>query len=118
MAKLTVYFEAAPDADLQQEATAVQEKAVALPGVMSASAQPMVTHGLGPHEIMMGIQMASGVMASATAAVFAVTELLKALNKLADEAPALNRALVQVGLKKVPVAEVTPQDVQKLAGKG
>jgi len=46
MSKLTVYFEAAPNADLQQAAAEIQEKAAALPDVASASAQAMVTRGL------------------------------------------------------------------------
>ena len=115
MPKLTVYFEAAPDADLQQAAAAVQQKAAALPAVASASAQAMVTRGLGPQEIMMGLQMAPGVIASATATVVALTALLAALRKLADETPALNKVMVQVGLKKVPVDQLTEKDVQKLA---
>jgi uncharacterized membrane protein YphA (DoxX/SURF4 family) len=116
MPKLTVYFEAAPNADLQQAAAQVQQKAAALPAVASASAQAMVTRGLGPQEIMMGLQLASGVMTSATAAVIALTALLAALKKLADETPALNKVMVQVGLKKVPVDQLTTHDVQKLAG--
>ena len=107
MPKLTVYFEAAPNADLQQAAAEVQQK---------ASAQAMVTRGLGPQEIMMGLQLASGMMTSATAAVVALTALLAALKKLADETPALNKVMVQVGLKKVPVDQLTEKDLQKLAG--
>jgi hypothetical protein len=116
MSKLTVYFEADPNADLQQATAEVQQKAAALPAVASASAQAMVTRGLGPQEIMMGLQLASGVMTSATAAVVALTALLAALGKLADETPALNKVMVQVGLKKVPVDQLTTHDVQKLAG--
>jgi uncharacterized membrane protein YphA (DoxX/SURF4 family) len=116
MSKLTVYFEAEPNADLQQAAAAVQQKAAALPAVASASAQAMVTRGLGPQEIMMGLQLASGVMTSATAAVVALTALLAALGKLADEMPALNKVMVQVGLKKVPVDQLTDHDLRKLAG--
>ena len=116
MPKLTVYFEADPNADLQQAAAAVQQKAAALPAVASASAQAMVTRGLGPQEIMMGLQMATGMMASATEAVVALTALLAALKKLADEVPALNKVMVQVGLKKVPVDQLTEKDLQKLAG--
>jgi hypothetical protein len=116
MQKLTVYFEAAPSADLQQAAAEVQQKAAALPAVASASAQAMVTRGLGPQEIMMGLQMATGMMASATEAVVALTALLAALKKLADEVPALNKVMVQVGLKKVPVDQLTEKDLQKLAG--
>jgi uncharacterized membrane protein YphA (DoxX/SURF4 family) len=116
MPKLTVYFEADPNADLQQAAAAIQEKAAALPAVASASAQAMVTRGLGPQEIMMGLQMATGVMTQATAAVIALTALLAALKKLADEMPALKKMMVQVGLKKVPVDQLTEKDVQKLAG--
>jgi hypothetical protein len=115
MSKLTVYFEADPKADLQQAATEVQRKAAALPAVASASAQVMVTRGLGPQEIMMGLQLATGMMASATEAVVALTALLVALKKLAEEVPALNKLMVQVGLKKVPVDQLTEHDVQKLA---
>ena len=116
MPKLTVYFEADPNADLQLAAAQVQEKAAALPDVASASAQAMVTRGLGPQEIMMALQMAPGVIASATATVIALTALLAALRKLADDTPALNKVMVQVGLKKVPVDQLTEKDVQKLAG--
>jgi hypothetical protein len=116
MSKLTVYFEADPNADLQQAAAQVQEKAAALPDVASASAQAMVTRGLGPQEIMMALQMAPGVIASATATVIALKALLAALRKLADDTPALNKVMVQVGLKKVPLDQLTEHDVQKLAG--
>ena len=115
MPKLTVYFEADPDADLQQAAAQVQQKAAALPDVTSASAQAMVTRGLGPQEIMMGLQLATGMMTQATAAVVALTALLAALKKLADDTPALNKVMVQVGLKKVPVDQLTEHDMQKLA---
>jgi uncharacterized membrane protein YphA (DoxX/SURF4 family) len=113
MPKLTVYFD--PNADLQLAAAQVQEKAAALPDVASASAQAMITRGLGPQEIMMGLQLATGMMTQATAAVIALTALLAALKKLADETPALNKVMVQVGLKKVPVDQLTAKDVQKLA---
>jgi hypothetical protein len=56
------------------------------------------------------------MMTQATAAVVALTALLAALKKLADETPALNKVMVQVGLKKVPVDQLTEKDVQKLAG--
>jgi carbamate kinase len=114
MLKLTVYFEAEPGADLQQAAAAVQEKAAALPEVTSASAQAMVTHGLGPQEIMMGLQTASSLMASATTAVVGLTALVAALKKLASEVPALKKMKMQVGLKKVDVDHLTADDVQKL----
>ena len=70
----------------------------------------MVTRGLGPQEIMMGLQLATGVMTSATGAVVALTALVHELNKLADEMPALSKVLVQVGLRKVPVDQLTEHD--------
>ena len=108
MPKLTVYFEAVPDADLKQAAAEVQKKAAALPDVASASADAMVTRGLGPQEIMMGLQLATG-------AVVALTALVHALNKLADEMPALSKVMVQVGLRKVPVDQLTEHDMVILA---
>jgi hypothetical protein len=115
MGKLTVFFEAAPGSDLQHAAAAVQEKAAALPNVESASAQSMVTHSLGPQEIMMGLQVATNVMTAATTGIIGLTALIQALKKLSDEVPALSRVLVQVGLKKVPADQLTEQDLQKLA---
>jgi hypothetical protein len=115
MPNLTVYIEAVPGADLQQAAAEVQQKAAALPEVASASAQAMVTRSLGPQEIMMGLQVAAGVMTSATAAVVVLTGLVRAVEKLAGEMPALSKVLVQVGLKKVPVTQLTEHDVQMLA---
>ena len=75
-----------------------------------------MTRGLGPQEIMKGLQLAAGMMTQATAAVIALTALLAALKKLADETPALNKVMVQVGLKKVPVDQLTDHDIRKLAG--
>ncbi len=63
----------------------------------------------------MGLQVATGMMTQATAAVVALTALLAALKKLADDTPALNKVMVQVGLKKVPVDQLTERDIQKLA---
>lgn len=116
MAKVTVYFEADPKADLQHAAKQVLAKSAELPNVESATAEAMVTHGVSPQEIMMGIQMATNVMTTATAAVGALTALIAALQKLADEVPALNRVMVQVGLKKVPANQLTEEDLKKLAG--
>jgi hydrogenase-4 membrane subunit HyfE len=115
MPNVTVYFETAPEANAQRAAAEVQEKAAALPDVASASAQAMVTRGVDFNEIQMALQLAPGVIASATATVVALTALLKALQTLADQTPALNKLMVQVGLKKIPVAELTPHDMQKLA---
>ncbi len=111
---LNVYFEAVPNADLQQAAAEVQEKAAALPEVTSASAEAVVTRGLGPQEIMMAMQVAARVMTSAAGAVVALTTLIQGLEKLAAEMPALNKVLVQVGLKKVPVGQLTDHDKQLL----
>jgi hypothetical protein len=108
MQKLTVYFEAVPHADLKQAAAEIQEKAAALPGVASASAQAMVTRGVGPQEIMMGLKFAAE-------AVVALTTLVHELNRLADEMPALSKVMVQVGLRKVPVDQLTEHDKLILA---
>lgn len=117
MSNITVYFQARPEADLNQAAKEVEQKAATLPEVTSASAKPMVTHGLGPQEIMMGIQVATAMMGTATAGVVALTGLLRSLQKFADEVPALDKVMVQIGLKKLAVNDLTEQDVEKLAGK-
>ncbi len=115
MPKLTVFFEAVPGTDLQAAASAVQAKAADLPHVTGASAQAMVTHGLTYPEVMLGLQTATTIMTTTTAGIAALTALIQALKKLSDEVPALSKVLVQVGLKKVPVDQLTEHDIQKLA---
>ena len=115
MPKLTVFFEAVPGTDLQATASAVQAKAAELPHVTDASAEAMVTHGLGLQEIILGLQTAGTIMTTTTTGIVALTALIQALKKLSDEIPALSKVLVQVGLKKVPVDQLTDHDLQKLA---
>ena len=115
MPKLTVFFEAVPGTDLQATASAVQAKAAELPHITDASAEAMVTHGLTYPEIMLGLQTATTMMTTTTAGIAAMTALIQALKKLSDEVPALSRVLVQIGLKKVPVDQLTEQDMKKLA---
>jgi hypothetical protein len=118
MSKLTVFFEAEAGADLERAAQELQRRAAERPEVAAVSAQPMVTHGVGPHEIMMALQMAPAVIGSATAGVVALTAFLQALQKMADEVPALNKVMVQVGLKKKPLDQLTEADRKKLAAAG
>lgn len=113
MANITVFFEPDKGADLHQIAALVQEKTAALPNVTAASAQPVVTRGFDPSQIMM---TATAVMGTATAGIVALTALIQALEKLGDEIPALGKVMVQVGLKKVPADQLTEHDIKKLAG--
>jgi hypothetical protein len=115
MPKLTFLLEAVPGTDLQATASAVQAKAAELPHVTDASAEAMVTHGLGLPEIMLGLQTAGTILTTTTTGIVALTALIQALKKLSDEIPALSRILVQVGLKKVPVDQLTEHDMQKLS---
>jgi poly(3-hydroxyalkanoate) synthetase len=62
----------------------------------------------------MAMQVAAGLMTSAAGAVVALTALVQGIEKLAAEMPALNKVLVQVGLKKVPVGQLTDHDKQML----
>ena len=115
MPSLTLHFEADHDADLSAATAELKEKASAIPEVEVSQAQPMHYRTIGPSEILLALTVAGAVLQGTTTAVKDLTALLDSLKALAQSAKGVKQAFLEVGLKKIPVEQLTVQDLQKAA---
>jgi hypothetical protein len=115
MANLTLHFQAKEGTDPGVSAKDLEKQLVALPSVGSAEARADTYRSLGPAEIIAGITLAAGVIQSATVATQALTKLIDAVKGLVQSGHGLHAAFIEVGMRKVPVDKLTPQDIESLA---
>jgi hypothetical protein len=118
MANLTLHFQAKEGADPVASAKDLEQQLGILPSVGSAEARAdNYRSPLGPTEIIAAITLAVGVIQSATVAAQALTKLIDAVKGLVQSGQGLHAAFVEVGMRKVPIDKLTPQDIESLAGR-
>ena len=115
MANLTLHFQAQEGADPEAAAKDLEQQLATLPSVGSAEARADTYRSLGPTEIIAGITLAVGVIQSATVAAQALAKLIDAVKGLVQSGQGLHAAFVEVGMRKVPVDKLTPQEIESLA---
>ena len=115
MANLTLHFQAKEGIDPEASAKDLEQQLVTLPSVGSVEARADKYRTPGPTEIIAGITLAVGVIQSTTVAAQALTKLIDAVKGLVQSGRELHAAFVEVGMRKVPVDKLTPQDIESLA---
>ncbi len=115
MANLTLHFQAQPGADPEASAKDLEQQLATLPSVGSAEARADNLRSLGPTEIIAGITLAVGVIQSTTVAAQAVTKLIDAVKGLVQSGRGLHAAFIEVGMRKVPIDKLTPEEIESLA---
>jgi hypothetical protein len=95
----------------------LEQQLVTLPSVGSAEARADNYRSLGPTEIIAGITLAVGVIQSTTVAAQALTKLIDAVKSLVQSGRGLHAAFIEVGMRKVPIDKLTPQDIESLANR-
>ena len=115
MAKLTLHFQAKEGADPEALARDLEQHLATLPSVGSAEARADNYRSLGPTEIIAGITLAVGIIQSTTLASQALTKLIDALKGLLQAGQGLHAAFIEVGMRKVPIDKLTPQEIESLA---
>ena len=115
MANLTLHFQTQEGTDPEAAAQALEQQLVNLPSVGSAEARADKYRSLGPAEIIAGITLAVGVIQSTTVAAQALTKLIDAVKGLVQSGKGLHTAFIEVGMRKVPVDKLTPQEIESLA---
>jgi hypothetical protein len=116
MPELTLHFEASGDTDLSAAAAALQAELTKTETVESAKTRPQKYQSIGPAEILSVIQVATSVAQSSAALLTALAAVYAAWEKLRPAFPGLKAPAVEVGLKQVPVKEVTAEHAGELAG--
>jgi hypothetical protein len=115
MAELTLHFETSPGTDLTAAAAELQKNIAGVKGVESASSTPQRFQAVGPSEILSVIKFATELAQSTAAFLAAITAVYAAWQKAKVIFPGLRPPTVEVGLKKIPIDQVTAEHVAELA---
>lgn len=75
------------------------------------------SYRLGPAEIMAGVTLAITGIKTVAGAVDAITKFVNSVSALVKAGKGLREAIIDVGMRKVPVTQLTPADIQQLAEK-
>lgn len=115
MAELTLHFEASAGTDVDAAAAALQTNLAGISGVESAETIPQKFQSIGPAEVLSVIQVATAVAQNATVFLTALAGLYAAWEKVKPMFPGLQAPRVEVGLKQIPVDQLTPEHRAALA---
>jgi hypothetical protein len=115
MAKLTIHLQAAEGTDPKALAGDVQQELEKLPDVHTAETRTEQYRSIGPTEIIAGLTLAVGILETSAKATEALAKLLDGIQAVVKSAKGLHAAFVEVGMKKVALDQLTPEDLQKLA---
>ena len=86
-----------------------------MPEVTTAEIRADQYRSIGPTEIIAGLTLAVGLMHESVQAAETLTKLLDALKQVVVSAKGLRGAFVDVGMRKVPLDQLTQTDVETLA---
>jgi peptidyl-tRNA hydrolase len=115
MAELTLHFELDPNADVAEAARGLKEQLAAAPEVeTSVVDSDQTTRFVTGAEILAAITLAGQVAGSITAIVTLLEKLQQAAEK-ALKTGTVQRVLVDIGLRSVPIEELTDADKSALA---
>jgi hypothetical protein len=114
MAELTLHFETTQGTDMETAAVDLKNSLGSVAGVESADTTPQRFQAIGPAEILSVIAIATTVIQSTSTLLKAVGDLHDAWAKVAAKFPGLHKPTVEVGMKKVPIDQLTDKDVSEL----
>ncbi|HLI84081.1 MAG TPA: hypothetical protein VKV17_09210 [Bryobacteraceae bacterium] len=115
MVELTLHFEAGTGTDIDAAAEALQRNLAKIPEIEFAHTEPQRFQAAGPSEVISTIQVATTIVQNATAFLTALGALYAAWEKVKPMFPGLHPPKVEVGLKQVPVNQLTPEHRAELA---
>ena len=95
----------------------MQQQLASLPQVAAAETRADQYRAIGPTEIIAGLTLAVGVMHESVQAAETMAKLLDALKQVVISAKGLRGAFVDVGMRKVPLDQLTQKDVETLTSR-
>jgi hypothetical protein len=110
MTELTLHFETDRDTDAHAVAAEVQQTLPAVDGVANANAKAMQLRTMGGLEIIAVISLAATVVQNTATLMKAVDDLVKTCQAISARFPGLRKPSIEIGLRKVPIDQVTEQD--------
>lgn len=114
MAELTLHFEAAPGTDLNAAATELQRAILNVKGVEGADTKPQRFQSIDAQEVLTVVQLATSYLQNTAEFLAAIAAVHEAWKKLRETFPGLQIPHVEVGLKQVPIDQVSPANVDQI----
>jgi hypothetical protein len=115
MSNLTLHFKLAPDADKAAVARHIQEQLDAAPDVKTVGVDSdQATRFVTGVEVIAAITLAGKIAGSVTAIISAL-EKIEELVKAVAKNPGVQKVLVDVGYRSVPIEQLTQADKQEVA---
>ena len=115
MAELTLHFEVSPGTDPAAVAAALQQAIAQASGVKSADTKAQHFQAITGQEVLSVIQFATSVATSAAAFLGSVAAVYAAWQKVKGMFPGVHAPTVEVGLKKVPIDQLTAEHLDEAA---
>jgi len=115
MAELILHFEAGAGTDVDAAAVALQAEIRNVAGVESADTAPRNFQSLTAAEVVTVVQIATQVVTSTTAFLGALVALKAAWDKVKASYPGLHPPKAEVGLKKIPIDQLTEAQLAQIA---
>jgi hypothetical protein len=117
MANLTVHFETEEGVDRAVLGGEIQQQLSTISSVQTAEVKVEEYRFVGPAEIMAGITLAIGATKTVSQAIDAITKFVNSVSELVKAGKGLREAIIDVGMRKVPVSQLTQADIEKLAAR-
>jgi hypothetical protein len=117
MANLTVHFQTEEGVDRAALGGEIQQQLSTIPTVQAANVEVEQYRAVGPAEIMAGITLAIGAVNTTSQAITAITKFVNSVSELVKAGKGLREAIIDVGMRKVPVSQLTQADIEKLAAR-
>jgi hypothetical protein len=114
-ATLLLHFDVEQGAGLEEAGDAVLLRLSSLQGVKEAETSPEQPR-LGGAEIAAGITAAVTIVAGSRQLVEELRKLIASIKGLVGDVKALKGATVEVGAERIPLAELTDEHLERLAG--
>lgn len=108
MPNITVHFATESGADAEALAKTVEEEIEAVPAVETADAEVMRSRSIDPLTAMTTIVT---VIQYAPTVIDGATKIIQSLTKLAQQSQAFRSVIVEIGGRKIPVAQLKPSDL-------
>jgi hypothetical protein len=115
MAELTLHFEASPGTDLTAAASELQKHFAQVDGVESAVAKAQRFQSIGLPEVLAVIKVATTIAESTASFLSAIAAVNAAWQQAKLIFPGLRPPTVEVGLKKIPLDQVTTAHLEEIA---
>jgi hypothetical protein len=113
--KLTLHFQAAEGVDPAVAAADLQQQLAALPHVTNAETRAEQYRSIGPAEIITGLTLGFAILHESTQVVSELSKLLDAIKQLVKSGQSLREVFVEIGMRKVPLDQLSQTDLETLA---